>query len=812
MKYRLVALALSCLLLPFLLPPASGQVHVLTYHNDNARTGANTNETLLTPANVNTNTFGKLFKYNVDGYVYAQPLYVSGMNIPGQGTHNVLFIATEHDSVYALDADSTNGPSGGVLWQTSLGPSADTRTGEFGTRYDNPYADITNEVGVTGTPAIDLAAGTLFVNAFTHEGTNYFHRLHALNITNGAERANSPVLVSAAIPGTGVGNDGAGHVVFSAKQQNQRCALTLAGGKVYVAYAGYGDTDPYHGWIIGFDAATLQPLTNYVFNSTPNSTTNQFGAHAGEAGIWMSGGGLSVDANTNLYFETGNGVFTATNGSGGTEYGDSFVKLSTTNGLAVADYFTPYNQASLGGGAADTDLGSSGLTLLPDQPGPFPHLLLGGGKEGKVYLINRDQFTTNNNHFNSTSSVDHIVQTLPIGKPGRMTASPTYFNGLVYFGGWSNANGLITLRAFSLTNGLLSTNPVSVSTLTNGFPGQTPSISAKGTSNGILWGLKMASPGYLFAYDAANLTNQIYNSKQAAGNRDGLTNGVKFTSPIIANGKVYIGSQFSVYGFGLLGGNLSFSTNNYSVQESGVAATISVNRTGGTNGAVQVSYSTVPGGTAAGGIDYFPTSGTLNWTNGDSAPKTFNVPIIDDSTAEPNKTINLVLSNSVGAYLGTQSTAVLTIIEDNYEAWKFAHFSSNANNNSIAGDLADPDGDGIANLLEYAVASDPNVAGTEATTSGTIVTNHFQLHLRRNASATDLTYIVQSANTLGAWADLMTWTVGSGWVANTPGATASESAVIGTAPDSYVNVTITDPTLVTDPSSVTRYFRFVVHR
>src|SRR4051812_23588175 len=279
MKYPLARILAFCFLATALCQSVA-QVNVLTYHNDNARTGENTNETLLTPANVNSTTFGKLFKYNVDGYVYAQPLYVSGLNIPGQGPQNVLFIATEHDSVYAVNADNTNGPGGGLLWQTSLGISADTRTGEFGTRYDNPYADITNEVGVTGTPVIDLPAGTLYVNAFTHEGTNYIHRIHGLNITNGAERPFSPVVVSASFPGVGVGSNGLGQVIFSAKQQNQRCALTLAGGKLYVAYAGYGDTDPYHGWILGYDAATLQPLTNYVFNTSPNSTTNAFGPHA----------------------------------------------------------------------------------------------------------------------------------------------------------------------------------------------------------------------------------------------------------------------------------------------------------------------------------------------------------------------------------------------------------------------------------------------------------------------------------------------------------------------------------------------------
>jgi hypothetical protein len=513
------------------------QVNVLTYHNDNARTGQNLNEKLLTPGNVNSATFGKLFSYNVDGYVYAQPLYVSALNIPGQGIHNVLFIATEHDTVYAFDADSNAGASGGLLWKTNLGVSAVTPNNDFGTRYNGgQFTDITNEVGITGTPVIDLATGTLYVDAFTHEGANYFHRLHALNITNGNERV-PPVIVAASCAGTGVAGNGSGTVIFDPKQENQRCALTFAGGKVYIAYAGYADTNPYHGWILGFDPTTLQQLTNFVFNSTPNSTVAAYGANAGEGGIWMSGGGLAVDANTNLYFETGNGVFTATNGSGGTEYGDSFVKLSTTNGLAVADYFTPYNQATLGGGSADTDLGSSGLLLLPDQPGAHPHLLVGGGKEGKIYLIDRDQLTTGNNHYNAGGSTDAIVQTLDVSKAGRLTSTPAYYNGWVYFGGWPNG-GTQTLRAFPLNNGLFSTTAASQSTRTLSFPGETPVISANSTSNGIVWAIKMGSPGILIAYNATNLTNEIFNTTQAPANRDALTNGIKFTLPIVAIGKV----------------------------------------------------------------------------------------------------------------------------------------------------------------------------------------------------------------------------------------------------------------------------------
>src|SRR5208283_2316652 len=236
--------------------PTSAQVNVLTYHNDLSRSGQNLNETLLSPANVNTNTFGRLFAYAVDGYVYAQPLYVSGVSIPGQGTHNVVFVATQHNSVYAFDADGNAGVTGSLLWQTNLGPSAAVPNNDFGNRY-GPYSDITPEVGITSTPVIDPATGTIYVDALTHEGSSYYHRIHALSITKGTEQSYSPVLVTASVAGTGV-DSVSGIVSFNPVQELQRSALTLAGGKLYEAYAGYADTDPYHGWVIGFDASTLQ--------------------------------------------------------------------------------------------------------------------------------------------------------------------------------------------------------------------------------------------------------------------------------------------------------------------------------------------------------------------------------------------------------------------------------------------------------------------------------------------------------------------------------------------------------------------------
>ncbi len=508
------------------------QINVLTYHNDLARTGLNTNETLLTPANVNTNTFGQLFSYVTDGQVYTQPLYVSGVIIPGQGTHNVVFVATQHNSVYAFDADSNEGPNGGLLWQTNLGPSAATPSPDFGTRY-GPFHDVTPEVGITSTPVIDLATGTIFVDALTHEGTSYIHRLHALNITNGAEQPYSPVVVSATFPGQGVSGTN-GIITFNAKQQIQRCALTLADGVVYLAFAGYGDTDPYHGWIIGYRASDLQPMPDRVFNTTPNSTIEDFGTNAGEGGIWMSGNGLAVDAQNNIYLIVGNGIFNAN--TNGAEYGDCVLKLSSTNQMIVMDYFAPFNQDWLADN--DVDLGSGGALLLPDEVGSaqHPHLLVGCGKEGRLYLLDRDDL----GNYNEAND-DQVVQSLP-GLLGGTWSSVAYFNHEIYVQPASDG-----LKAFAFTNGLLYPYAVSRSQGNIGFPGATPSISANGTNNGIVWVVQvdqyyLGQPAILHAFAATNLANELYNSSQA-GTRDTLGPAVKFAVPTVANGKVYVGSS-----------------------------------------------------------------------------------------------------------------------------------------------------------------------------------------------------------------------------------------------------------------------------
>ncbi len=587
---RLVGMAFCLALLLSL--PASAQVSVLTYHYDNTRQGANLNESILTPDDVNSASFGQLFSYSVDGYVFAQPLYVFGLNISGQGLHNVVFVATEHNSVYAFDADSNAGANGGLLWHVNLGPSAPTPNSTL------EFQAIQPEVGITGTPVIDLPSGTLYVDAFTLESGTYIHRIHALNLTDGSEKSFSPVVVSASVPGNGSGSV-KGVLSFQAKQQLQRSALTLANGVLYVAFAGYTDTqttDPYHGWIIGYNPSNLQQLPNYVFNSTPNGTTAQFGSIAGRGGIWGGGAGLAVDGDGNLYFGTGDGNFNAFPNTTGDEYGDSIIKLSTAGGLSVADYFTPYRQSYFQ--SNDLDVGSGGVVVLPDQPGPNPHLLIGAGKPQSAYLINRDMMTSDNQHINTTSQQDNIVQTMPLG--GGSFDTPAYFNGQVYYVGTKDV-----IRSYLFSDGTLIPDlPNSSGSRTFGFPGATPFVSANGANNGIVWAIQRASPAVLVAYNATNLSSEIYNSSEA-GARDQLNAGVKFAAPIVANGKVYVGSQGALAVFGLLNSDPSNSTpvaatfTGLFSQSSGVevgssgGVTITTTRRGGYSGKLQFAAGSV---------------------------------------------------------------------------------------------------------------------------------------------------------------------------------------------------------------------------
>jgi hypothetical protein len=508
-------------------PPPSPQTYagVLMHHNDLGTTGQNTNETVLTPTNVNQSQFGKQFSYQLDGAAYAQPLYVSNVPIAG-GTHNVVYVATEHDTVYAFDADGT---ASSPFWKVS---------------FTNPAAGITAapsaglpgggamapEVGITGTPVIDGKTGTLYVVAETKENGHFVHKLHALDITNGKERANSPVAIKASVAGTGDGSSG-GRIPFQSLYELQRCALLLVNGTVYIAFASHHDLGHYHGWVLGYDASSLKQVV--IWNPTPNGQ---------KGGIWLSGAALSADSAGNVFVVVGNGTFDAD--KGGQDYGDTILKLKPSgNSFSVIDYFTPFDQQMLSN--KDMDLGSGGLTLLPDQPGSVTHLGITAAKSGKIYLLDRD----NMGKFQSGSD-SQIVQSIPaaLGSAANDNAysTATYWQGNVYFIG----NGDV-IKQFQLTNGQLPTTPVAKGSQQYVYPGGNMSVSSNGSNNGIVWAIEAGNVNALHAYDATDVSKELYNSNQAGG-RDQFGAAAKFTLPTVINGKVYVAGKTELVAFGSL--------------------------------------------------------------------------------------------------------------------------------------------------------------------------------------------------------------------------------------------------------------------
>jgi hypothetical protein len=506
----------------------SGGFDVLTAHDDNARTGQDRFETALTPYNVNPARFGKLFTDPVDGNVYAQPLVKTGVAIPGQGVHDVVYVATEHDSVYAYDA---NHP-GQLLWHDSfINPAAGVMTVPTLTPASK---DMYPEIGITGTPVIDPSTGTMYVVAATFEikggAAIEVVRLHALDITDGAEKFGGPVVIQATVAGRGAGRDRRNRIAFEATWELPRPGLLLEGGNVYAAFGSLGDAGPFHGWVLGYNARTLGLAV--AFNTTPNGN---------DGGIWQAGGGLAADEFGAIYAATGNGTYSAPRGQ---DFGDAIVKLAPGAGTArVLDSFSPNNRAVLA--AKDLDFGSGGPVVLPTQPGATPHEIIAGGKDGTLYLVNRDWMGSGRNR------PVNLVQAIPNTGKG-LFATPAYFNNEIYV----HAVGDV-LKAYLLVGGKLVPTPISRSSQAFGYPGATPSISAAGVSNGIVWEIEhtgsrgMTGPAVLHPYNAANVAQELYNSSQAGG-RDTLGPAVKFTVPTVANGKVYVGTQTGLSVFGEL--------------------------------------------------------------------------------------------------------------------------------------------------------------------------------------------------------------------------------------------------------------------
>jgi hypothetical protein len=499
---------------------------VVTYHYDNSRSGQNLQETVLTLANVNASKFGKLGELMVDGKVDAQPLHLTNLSIPGVGSKNVLYVVTEHGSVFAFDADNI---TAAPLWKITTQLPGEMPSDDRGCYQVSP------EIGITATPVIDRTRGAIYVVAVSKDAAgNYFHRIHALDLTSGKELFGGPTTVAASFPGTGAGSSG-GTVVFDPRQYLERPGLLEVNGTIYTTWGSHCDFSPYTSWVMAYSADTLKQTS--VLNLVPNGS---------DGGIWMSGTAPAADASGNIYFLIGNGTFdTSLNSSGLPSHGDCgncFAKISFAAPLKLLDYFTPSNTVAQS--AADEDLGSGGPLLLPDlidASGQTRHLAVGSGKDAIIYVLDRD----NMGKFNATKNNTYQQITGALSSQGEF-AKPSYFNGTVYYGAVGD-----TLKAFPIANAKLAATPASHSSAQFPYPGATPAISANGAGNGIVWAVENGNPAVLHAFDASNLGTELYNSNQAANGRDQFA-GNKFITAMIANGKVFVGTPNSVAVFGEL--------------------------------------------------------------------------------------------------------------------------------------------------------------------------------------------------------------------------------------------------------------------
>jgi outer membrane protein assembly factor BamB len=500
---------------------------VLTWHNDNARTGQDLSEKILTPENVNPRTFGKLFVIQVDGKVDAEPLYVQQMEIPNQGLKNVLFVVTENDSAYAFDADT-----GQQFWHVGLLESGESPSDA------RDCSQVVPEIGITSTPVIDLQRGphgTIYVVAMSKDQQGrYFQRLHALDLKTGTEEFGGPVEVQATYPGTGAASRG-GREIFDPKQYEERAALLLLNGVVYTSWASHCDNDPYNAWIIGYNGQTLKQTT--ILNFTPN----------GEKGsVWQSGAGPATGPQGDIYVLAANGTFDTTLNSNGLpsrgDFGNAFLKISTVAGrLSIVDYFAMFNVTAENDN--DEDLGSGGPLVLPpmeDASGRTWRLAVGAGKDMNIYLVNRDDI----GKFNPKAN--RVYQELYHALGGREFAAPAYYDGRLYYGSVDDA-----IREFQFAHARLVATPASRTTTKFVYPGATPSISADGPQNGIVWAAENGDTAVLHAYDANDLADELYNSNDARSGRDHFGVGNKFITPMIADGKVYVGTTDGVGVFGL---------------------------------------------------------------------------------------------------------------------------------------------------------------------------------------------------------------------------------------------------------------------
>ena len=673
---------------------------VLMHHNDPYRTGVQSKESVLTPADLTTSSFGRLFSLPVDGHVYAQPLWVGGYTMADGKKHDVLYVATEHDTVYALDAEGKP-PVSGDYWHTSLLGAGETTvpSWEVGTP---EYPGISPEIGVTGTPVIDRVSGVLYVVAksklVSAGKTTYMQRLHALSLSTGKEMMQGPVAIQASVPGSGY-DSSAGMIAFNAQQENQRAALALAGGSVWIAWAAHDDADPWHGWVIGYNASNLKAQTG-AYSTTPNGE---------EGGIWMSGGGISADSSGNLYAASGNGTFDA-NTSGGKDISTSVLRMTPgAKGLILTSSFTPYNEGNLSAG--DQDLGTSACTLIDNPGGPYPHLLVTTDKNGQIYLVDRDVM----GGFMQNSNKD--VQDFAAGSGIHQNVA--FFENHLYLG----LDGApLSAWSFNPATGLFDTTPVKAPDSSFGCNhceggGATPSVSANGTANAIVWAIDTSgynsTPAIVHAYDAG-LSTELYNSTWAANSRDQADIAVKFSTPTIANGYVYVGGASSVTVYGMLAQKPAVS----------VAPVLSP-AAGAKSGAVQVMMTD----SQAGAKIYY----TVNGLAPSIASPVYSKPITISSTT-------LLQANAVAPGSTTSSTVGGVYIEPTVgSVFSFAgnfsstHLTLNGSASIVSGLLQLTDGS--TNEASSAYFVNPVAIGSFTTSFVVRMTN---------AKAAGMTFVLQN--------------------------------------------------------------------
>ncbi len=781
---------------------------------DNYQSGVNSNETVLRPSNVTNSTFGPLFTSAIDGQAYAQPLYLSNLVVNG-ARHNVGYVATMHDSVYAFDADN-----GALLWQDSFISASPDAAPLITTvpSTDLPGSGASDvdgtEVGIESTPVIDASSGTLYVVAKTKESgrgdgnIHYVQRLHALDVATGAEKFSGPQVIgdttcnsasstsatydfnlaanpltpSAASTSSTADNYLNGRVYFNALRQLQRCSLTLSNGVVYVAWASHGDNRPYHGWLVGFGATTLLPLPNMVFCDTPDGS---------QGGIWQGGAGPTIDNSGNLFISTANAGqdFCANQTTG--DIAESFLKFNPANGLTVTgagfDFWAPGDAPGLGN--ADSGVGSGGLVLV-DVPGTtITHLCIAGGKNGKIYSVNRD----NMGHFVNAGG-DRDVQTFTVARTFYFGA-PVFFNNCLFFDG-NTIQGSTFNPADSTFTASGSTN--------YGFSGRGAGlvISANGTSNAIIWSfstgvLKAVQPESIAGPTAQNNVSEFYNT--ALGDRST----VKFTHPIVINGKVYAANKTAFLGFGLLNvtkPTVTIAATQATAVSGGQAGTFTVTRIGSTVGDLLVTYAA--SGTAQSGTDYTALPGTVTIPDGSASA---TITLTAQTGAQDGAVVTLQVSAHANYTVGAPAQANVTISDPNtntFAAWQQKFFGAQAGTPAAAAG-GDFDNDGLPNLLEYALTTDPTVYQSALPYTISVVNNHLQIAFNR-VLRPDPTLTIQvmasSALVANSWTPIAAKTGSGAWVtaagasvtddANTGAVTVSDSQTVDSETQRFLRISV----------------------